>query len=89
VVDGSDQGGVKCLVLHGGRFPEQKGIDVEGDVVVKEGNGEVDLLLSEGQAVIIVEPRSEQGHFREGGCTSAWRDAITDVSFCDIPPGGA
>ena len=45
--------------LHRRRFPKQKRINVEGDVDIKQWNGEVGLLLGEGQGVIIVQPRSD------------------------------
>lgn len=62
VVEGIDDGGVESVVLLGGRMPEEEWVEVQRDVFVEEGDGEVGLGLGSGNAVVVSEARADYGH---------------------------
>ena len=53
---------MKGLVLLRGRAPEKEWIDVERDVFVEEGNGEVGLRLGQEDVVEVGKAWADDGH---------------------------
>lgn len=62
MVEGVDERGVQRLVLLRGRAPEEEGVDVERNVFVEEGNGEVGLGLRQEDVVVVGKAWADERH---------------------------
>jgi hypothetical protein len=53
---------MKSLILLRRGTPKQEGIEIEGDVFIEKGDGEVGLRLREEDVVVVGQAWADDGH---------------------------